>query len=386
MLVGEMLTRRSVFGGFGPRRAGGVYGELGVRPLINFQGTMTTIGASKMLPEVNAAMAEASREYVVLEELQERVGARLARLCGTEAAMVTSGAAAALALGTYGCLTGTDAAKVRALPDLTGMRKNAVVLKAHRNGYDHAVRSAGLRLLEAASLAELEAALANDAAVFYWLGGTSHDWEWEAPLGLTESLAAARRARVPMLVDAANMLPGWENIPRLAAAGVDLIAVSGGKHIRGPQSSGILAGRADLVKAAMANGSPQSDSQGRGMKVNREEMVGLWVAVERYAKLDFAALERACARQADYLIEGFRAMGLKAERTPFDRTRRVHRVRIGWETGRSRLTVGAVVEALMAGNPRIAVAVHAGAIEFTCFMNEAGDERVALRRMREIFG
>ena len=339
-----------------------------------------------MPPEVVRAMAEASRFFIPLPELEKKVGTRIAELLKAPAAMVTCGAAAAIALGTYGCLTGLDTAKVRALPELTGMRKRAVILKAHRNGYDHAVRGAGVRLVEVEGREELAKALADDCAVFYYLGGTSHDWEAEPSLPVEECLAAARRARVPLLVDAANMLPGWDNVTRLGAMGVDLIALSGGKHIRGPQSSGILAGRRELIQAATLNSSPYSDSQGRPMKVNREEMVGLWVAVERYAKLDFAALDRESARQADYLIEGFRALGLRAERTPFDRTRRVHRVRIGWDVGRSALTAEAVVKKLWDGEPRISVAVHKGQIEFTCFMNESGEEKVALRRMREIFG
>ena len=361
------------------------YEELGIRPVINFQGTMTTLGASKMAPEVNSAMAEASREYVMLGELHDTVAARLAKLCGTDSAMVTSGAAAAIALGTYGCLTGEDSDRVRRLPDLTGMKPEAVILKAHRNGYDHAVRSAGLKIVEAENREQLASALGARTAVMYYLGGTSHDWEWEQPVALEECVKLCRAAGVPLLVDAANMLPPWDNIHKLSALGVDLIAVSGGKHIRGPQSSGILAGRAPLIRAARMNSSPNSDSQGRGMKVNREEMIGLWMAVERYAKLDFAALDRECARQADYLSAEFRKLGLKTEKAPFDRTRRVHRVRVSWEPGRWKHTPEEVERLLLAGDPRIAVLRHNGVIEFTVLVNDPGDERIAASRMREIF-
>jgi len=382
-----MPTRRSVLASPALLAAApgkDVYAGLGIRPIINFQGTMTTIGASKMPPEVHAAMAEASRHYVPLVELQEKVGARVATLCGTEAALVTCGAAAAIAVGTYGCLTGDDVARVRRLPDLTGMKTRAVIQKAHRNGYDHAVRSAGLTVVEVETREQLAQALERDAALMYYLGGTSHDWEWETPIPLEECLRLTRAARVPLLVDAANMLPAWENIPRLAQQGVDLIAVSGGKHIRGPQSSGILAGRRELVRAAALNMNPNSDSQGRAMKVNREEMVGLLVALERYVKLDFTALDRACAAQADYLIGEMKRLGLQAEKTPMDRTRRVHRVRVTWEAKRSALTPAQVERALWEGEPRITVAMHGGALEFTVFMNEAGEERLLARRMREI--
>jgi L-seryl-tRNA(Ser) seleniumtransferase len=367
------------------KSATGLYAQLGIRPLINFQGTMTSLGASKMPAEVHAAMAEASRDYIVLEELKDKIGERIATLCGTEAAMVSSGAAGAIALGTYACLTGEDNAKVRQLPDLTGMKQQVVIQKRHRNGYDHAVRSAGVKIIDVETRDQLAAALGPQTAMMYYLGGSSHDWEWETPISLEQCLDLTRKANVPLLVDAANMLPPWSNMNKLAAQGVDLIAVSGGKHIRGPQSSGILAGRKDLIRAAWLNSSPHSDSQGRGMKVNREEMAGLWVAVERYAKLDFDALERECSRQADFLIEQFRRLGLEAKRTPFDRTRRVHRVHVTWDEAKLGLTAAGVDKQLREGEPRIFVLRGKPGLEFTVFMNDPGDEKIAARRMKEIF-
>ncbi|MEZ5399972.1 MAG: aminotransferase class V-fold PLP-dependent enzyme [Bryobacteraceae bacterium] len=392
-----MTTRRLLFQaaaaiwpvsklGAAAKTAPGIYASLGIRPLINFQGTMTTIGASKMSEEVNAAMAEASRSYVYLEEVKDAVGKRIAELCGTPAALPTSGAAGAIALGTYACLTGEDNVKVRRLPDLTGMKTEAVIFKKHRNGYDHAVRSAGVKIVEVETLDELARALTPKVAMMYYLGGTSHDWEHEPAPSVEQCLPITRKAGVPMLVDAANMLPGWPNIPKLAATGVDLIALSGGKHIRGPQSSGILAGRPDLIKAAWLNSSPHSDSQGRPMKVNREEMIGLLVAVERYAKLDFDAIDRESARQAQFLIDEFQKIGLQAEKLPFDRTRRVHRVWVRWDESAKMLTVRDVEAKLRDGDPRVVVLRNSrGGMEFTVFMNDPGDEKIAAKRMREIF-
>ena len=364
-----------------------VYSKLGIRPVINFQGTMTTLGASKMPPEVHAAMAEASREYVMLEEVKDKVGERIAKLAGTEAALVTSGAAGAIALATYAALTGTDQEKIHRLPDLTGMKKHAVIQKAHRNGYDHAVRSAGLKIIDVETKEELANALGPDTAIMYFLGGSSHDWQYETPIALADCVRLCKQSGVPLLVDAANMLPPWGNVPKVAAAGVDLLAVSGGKHIRGPQSSGILAGRRDLIQAAWLNSSPHSDSQGRGMKVNREEMIGLLTAIERYAKLDFDALDRECARQADYLIREFTKLKLKAEKLPFDRTRRVHRVKVTWDEKATGITTKDAEASLRDGQPRIVVLRASGGkgFEFTCFMNEPGDEKIAARRMGEIF-
>jgi L-seryl-tRNA(Ser) seleniumtransferase len=373
--------------GLAARKPARIYEQLGIRPLINFQGTMTTIGASKMLPELHDAMAEASSEYVVLEELQQRVGERLAKLCETEAALVTTGAAGAIAIGTCAALTGDDVAKVRRLPDLTGMKTEVIIQKRHRNGYDHAVRSTGVRIVEVETRDQLAAALGPQTAMMYYLGGTSHDWEWETPIPLEECLALTKKAGVPVLVDAANMLPPWENIPKLARLGVDMIAISGGKHIRGPQCSGVLAGRSDLIRAAWLNSNPHADSHGRPMKAGREEIVGVWLAIERYARLDFDALDRQSEAQAAYLIREFSKIpGLRAEKLPFDRTRRVHRVHVTWDEQMTGLNARDVEQQLREGEPRIAILRNkTQGIEFTVFMNDAGDEKIAVRRMREIF-
>ena len=369
-----------------PKRSPGPYERLGIRPVINFQGTMTTLGASKMWDDLHEAAAQASREYVVLEELKNEVGKRIAALIGCEDALVTSGAAGAICLGTCASLTGSDTQKVRQLPDLTGMKQEVVIQKVHRNGYDHAVRNTGVRIVEVESEQALNEAIGDRTAMMYFLGGTSGDWRWETPVSLERCREITRRAGVPLLVDAANMLPPWDNVRRLASLGVDLICISGGKHMRGPQCSGILAGRRDLVQAAWLNSSPHSDSLGRPMKVGREEMVMAWLTAEKYSRLDFDALDRQCVKQAEYLereLSGVR--GLRIERTPVDRTRKIRRVMVQWEEQALGMTPRDVERLLMEGEPRIAVGRARQGIELTVFMNEAGDEKLAVKRLREIF-
>jgi len=363
------------------------YADLGIRPVLNFQGPVTTVGASRMWPEIQSIMAEAAKDFAVLAEVKDAVGERLAKLCGTESALVTSGTAGAIALGTYACLTGSDTAKVRRLPDLTGMKTEVLIQKPHRNGYDHAVRSAGVRIVEVDSRDAFVNALTPNVAMIYYLGGTRGDWAWETPVPLPECLALARKAGIPVLVDAANLLPSWDNIPRLAATGVDMLAFSGGKHVRGPQSTGVLAGRKDLLDAAWLNSSPHSDSQGRGMKVNKEEMIGLLAALEKYSRLDFAALDRECERQAVYMMGELRKAKLHVEKAPFERGRRVHRVIATWDESSRALSTAAVVQRLLDGEPRIATLPGPGGrgIEITFLMNEPGEERIVARRMREIF-
>ena len=257
----------------------GIYASLGLRPVLNFQGPVTTVGAAKMLPEIQSAMAEAARDFAVLEEVKDAVGARIAKMCGTESALVTSGTCGSISLATYACLTGEDTGKVRQLPNLEGMKSEVIIQKPHRNGYDHAVRSAGVKIVDVDSREQLIQALNPRTAMVYYLGGTRGDWAWETPVPLGECVQLAKQAGVPVLIDAANLLPSWDNIARVVATGVDLVAFSGGKDIRGPQSSGVLAGRADLIRAAWLNSSPHSDSMGRAMKVNKEEMIGLLLAI-----------------------------------------------------------------------------------------------------------
>jgi len=364
------------------------YARLGLRPVLNFAGPITTVGASKMLPEIQTVMAEAAREFAVLEEVKDAVGARIARMCGTEAALVSSGCAGAIAIGTYGCLTGNDPAKIRQLPDLTGMKTEVVIQKVHRNGYDHAVRSAGVRIVDVDSVEQMANALGPNTAMIYFLGGQRGDYGMETPVSIEETVRIAKRAGVPVLVDAANRMPPWSNIPALAALGVDLMAFSGGKHIRGPQSSGVLAGRRDLIDAAWLNSSPHSDSNGRGMKVNKEEMIGLLYALERYSKLDFAALDKEYERASAFLMDACAKLGLKPEKAPFDRARRIHRVFVSWDEAAKKVTTAKAVEALMNGEPRIAVSRNPSGqgLEFVVMMNDAGDEKVLARRMKEIFG
>jgi uncharacterized pyridoxal phosphate-dependent enzyme len=362
------------------------YAELGVRPVINFRGTHTAIGASKMWDELHEAAAQASREYIVLDELKDRIGERLSKLIGCEDALVTTGAAGAICLGTCAALTGFDVQKIRRLPDLTGMKTEVVIQNVHRNAYDHAVRNTGVRLVDVGSEEELSRAIHDQTAMMFFLGGTSHDWRWETPVSLERCLEMTHAAGVPLMVDAANMLPPWGNIQRLASLGVDLICISGGKHMRGPQCSGILAGRRDLVQAAWLNSSPHADSLGRPMKVGREEMVAAWLTAEKYSRLDFEAIDRECVRQAEYLErEISKIRGLRLERTPVDRSRKIRRVMVQWDEEALGITARDVEQLLMDGEPRIAVGRAPQGIELTVFMNDAGDETLAVKRLKEIF-
>src|SRR5579871_1150332 len=246
----------------------GLYEELELRPVINAYATLTRLGGSRMPPEVLAAMADAARCFVDLQELQRRVGEKIAALTQNEAAYVCSGAAAGLALATAACITGTDPAAIHQLPDLAGLKNEVIVHRSHRNGYDHAIRQVGVRLVEVGESAgtdpgDLERAFTAQTAAVVWFQGAMTG-PGDLPLPVVIEMAQARG--VPVIVDAAAQLPPVSNLWYFTQMGADLAIFSGGKDLRGPQSSGLIVGRRELIAACARNGNP-NHSLGRPMKV-----------------------------------------------------------------------------------------------------------------------
>ena len=280
-----------------------IYSRLGVRPLINARGTHTRLGGTIMRPGVLEAMQEAAHAYVVLDELQDRASEVIARATGAEAGMVTGGAEAGLLLGTAAILAGTDPAKIASLPITKGMKNEAIVHRAHRNGYDHAIRAAGAKVVDigyggSTLRYQLESAITEKTALVMYL---MSPWANQGALSLAQTCEIAHAAGVPVLVDAAAMLPPTNSLTRFIAEGADLVTFSGGKGLMGPQSSGILAGRADLIKAARLNGSPYH-SVGRSAKAAKEDIVGLIVALEDYMQRDHDADTAFWRAQAEYML------------------------------------------------------------------------------------
>ncbi len=262
------------------------YLALGVRPFINCCSVRTVHGGSLMLPQVRAAMAEASRHFVNLDELMEAAGRRLAELTGSEAALVTCGSAAAVALGTAACVAGNDPIRMLRLPFTEGWPNKVVMVRTQRFAYDQAIRMIGTTIVEIDTLAELDAALDDKVAMIAVLGTHEH----VGPVRIEDLAARAKPRGIPILVDAAS-----EHLQRPSpwfARGADLVVYSGGKFLRGPQTSGLLLGRADLVQAAWRNASPHQ-ALGRPMKVSKEDVVGLVAAVEFWMESRDLAAERA---------------------------------------------------------------------------------------------
>jgi D-glucosaminate-6-phosphate ammonia-lyase len=295
-----------------------IYSRLGVRTFINAAGSYTRLGGSRMPPAVVDAMREAAGRFVEIDELQARVGARIAALTNNEGAYVTCGAAAGLLIATAACMTGADQALARQLPDARGLRTRVVVHRAHRNLYDYAVRTLPTELIEIGypnliappTEWELEHALdEKTAAVLYVVGG----WVSPGALPLERVLEIAHGRGVPVMLDAAAQLPPKENLWRFTKMGVDLVIFSGGKDLRGPQSSGLILGQPDLIAACALIGAPHHGI-GRPFKVGKEELVGLCAAVQWYMEQDEDGRARRVEELVGRWIELLKAPGVTVER------------------------------------------------------------------------
>ena len=284
--------------------------ELGVRPFINAAGTYTAMTASLMPPEVMDAITYASRHYVMLDELHDKVGERIAALVHSEGAMVTSGAASALTLGTAAVLTGMDRQKMIDLPDLTSMKSEVIIQKSHRFGYDHAVRNCGVKLVEVETREDLERAVNAKSAMMLFYNNNNK----EGQIQDEEFTRLGKKHGIPTFNDAAADVPPVDNLWKYTKMGFDLVAFSGGKGIRGPQSAGLLLGRKNLIAAARLNGPPNSNTVGRGMKVNKEEMLGMLAALELYLEKDHAKEQREFEKRAEEIRRSAAAVpGVTAE-------------------------------------------------------------------------
>jgi L-seryl-tRNA(Ser) seleniumtransferase len=360
---------------------------LGVHPLINAVGTLTTLGGSLMPPEVKQAMEEASHHFVRIHELQGAVGHRLAELTGAEAAFVTAGASAALCLATCAVTAGSDPKKMGQLPDLTGMKHEILIQKAHRNPYDHAFRMVGAKLVDVETEDDVQKAVSKQTAAFAFV--QSHLTVGNR-IALERMIELSHAANVPLILDAAAELPPAENLSAFVKMGADLVAFSGGKNLRGPQASGLLLGRADLIAAAYANSFP-NNRFARIAKVGKEEIAGLLAAVELYLKRDHLAERKAWGEMLERVADHLKGVPtVVTELIPNLDQSHSPRLSVQWDQQRLNLTVAQMVETLRAGNPSIEASNMAdfrppwkGLGIFPYNLLE-GEEMIVARRVRAI--
>jgi D-glucosaminate-6-phosphate ammonia-lyase len=401
----------------------GIYQELGVRTVVNAVGTLTRLGGSRMAPAVLEAMAEASRSYVRIEDLQEAAGRVIGEATGAESGYVTSGAASGLLLGTAACVAGLDLHVMERLPFTPwdqgppGVKNEVVVHRVHRNSYDHAIRTVGVKLIEVGHLGhpspgpmrpyELETAINERTAMVFWplMGGLPEG----SFLSLEETARSAHKHGVPVLVDAAAALPPASNLRRFIAEGADLVCYSGGKAIGGPQASGILAGRADLIRSValqhqdmdvhpetwtwrhlIAEGKiagPPLQGIGRPCKVGREEIMGLLVALKAYLARDHAADLARWQRLAQHMADGL--SGLRGVTVTYNDGGANGRPNVQLQMDSAALgrTALQVQNALADGDPIVAVsATDGGRITLGTMSLADGDEEIVVSRLREALG
>ncbi len=369
------------------------YRKLGVTPFINAAGTYTVLSASTMPDEVQAAIALAAKKPVNLNELLEASGAYLAKQLHCEAALVTSGAAAALVLGTAACVTkGNDQAILGIPTDMADVKNEVIVQKSHRYGYDHALRNCGIRFVEVETLEQYEQAFNDRTVMAHYFNagvGTISREDW---------VRVAHQHGTPCFNDAAADVPPISNLWKYTQMGFDLVTFSGGKGLRGPQCSGLLLGRKDLIEAAKKNNSPNSNTIGRGMKIAKEEIIGLVAAVDWFLKQDETAMEAEYRRRADVIAKQLNSIPtLQTQVFVPEVANHVPHLLITYDQSRLRITGAEVMQKMREGNPRIELNPSTGGAPASAglpggpntvvvgvWMLQPGEENVVAKRLHEV--
>lgn len=377
------------------------YTKIGVRTVINCRGTWTYLSGSLEFPEVRAAQVEAGHHFVNMVELQQGVGRKLAELTGAESGMITSGAAGAMATATAACMAGTDGAKIWQLPDTTGM-KHEVIMVGGRSAFDSAIRLTGAKLVLVEGPDQIANAVNDNTAMIY-----------TTDLGdkLIQEVATAKDKNVPMLLDDAAGIPPAQNLKLYAQMKIDLYTFSGGKGLRGPQCSGVLLGRKDLIDAGLRNSAPWEGAVCRAMKVGKEEIIGCLTAVETWLNIDEKKLYAEWNARVDKVAKLVETVpGVRTDVFVPDDGNRYPTLRIYWDQDAWGYTIDdcvhalrasdPVIEVLGADNPSLVPAVHEGIqkptrkaprpkvdhIELVSMTMQDGEEMIVGKRLRELLG
>lgn len=363
-----------------------LFNDLGIEPLINGRGTITELSGSLMLPEVVEAIESTSDTFANLNEVQDKVGARIAELLECEGAMVTSGAAGALTLGTAATITGMDEEKISLLPNLSGSRKEVIIQKKHRYHYDHAVRNTGVKMVEVESAEEMEAAFNDQTVMTLFFNAAAQFGGFEHSIGHEEFVAISKKHDIPSFIDAAADVPPVENLFLYKNMGFDLITFSGGKAIRGPQSAGLLFGRKDLIEAAKLNNNPHSDSIGRGMKVNKEEIFGMLVALESYLERDHDEQWKQWVARTDHIAEQAQTVPTVTAERQVNSGPANHfpDLQLSWNRRRVQISPEEVVKKLEEGSPKIVVSSNEKGLYITVVMMKPEHVDIVARRVKEV--
>lgn len=356
--------------------------ELGLRTFINAAGTYTSMTGSLMPKEVTSAIVYGATEYVDLDQLHDKVGERIAELLGCEYATVSSGAFGAMTIGLAGILCGMDEEKVVLLPDTSSLKKNEVILQeAHNIGYTHALTNTGAKLVKVKTAKELEKAINEKTAMLWFLNANTDEGEikWE------EFVALGKKHGIPTFIDCAADVPPVENLFKFTKMGFDLVAFSGGKGIRGPQSAGLLLGKRKYIEAARLHTPPRGTTIARGMKVNKEEVLGMLVALELYLAKDHQREWELWERQIKLISDtALSVEGVETEIHVPPHANHVPSLRIKWDAGKVKISPPEARKKLMDGHPAISSVGNDEMIGMTTWMMEPGQERIVAKRLKEV--
>jgi len=396
LAVRDLYAQAAAAVGKDPRN--NVYARLGVKTVINCRGTWTYLSGSLEFPEVRQAQLEASGYFVNMLDLQRAVGRRLAELTGAESGIVTSGAAGAMAAATAGCMAGSDDKYIWQLPDTTGL-KHEVIMVGGRSAFDSAIRLTGAKLVLAYSPEEIANAINENTAMIY-----------TTDLGekLQRVLAVAKEHKVPMLLDDAAGIPPADNAKLYAKMGIDMYCFSGGKGLCGPQCSGLLLGRKDLIESALLNCAPREGAVCRPMKVGKEEVIGCVTALETWLSLDEKKLYAEWNGRIDRIRKLVETVpGVKTDTFIPDDGNRYPTLRVSWDHAAWKYSISdcvaelragdPVIEVLGADNPSLVKAVREGNpnhkerkepdhIELVSMTIQPGEEMIVGQRLRTILG
>jgi len=330
------------------------------------------------------AIRSTAHEFAMIDEVQDKVGEKIAAMCHAEAATVTAGCWSALVLGTAGVLTGMDLKKVAKLPDLEGLKSEVIVQKAHNQGYVHAVTNTGVKIIEIETAADFEKAVNQNTAMMWFLNyagpdGKIADKEW---------VALGKKHNIPTMIDMAADATPVENMWKFNEMGFDLVCVSGGKGIRGPQSAGILMGKKDLIAAARLNAPPRGGNIGRGMKVNKEEILGMYVALEKFINLDHAKQWKIWEDRIATIENAAKKFnGVTTVVTVPPVANRTPTLNIAWDNSKVKVTKEEFMDRLRKGNPSIEVmGGKDNSITITSWNLQPGQEKLVASRIKEELG
>ncbi len=369
------------------------YDKLGVTKIINAAGTYTYLTASTMPPSVQAAVARAAKHPVRLEELQKASGAYLANRLKCEGALVSAGAASALTLGTAACMTVANKRAVHDIPvDIGDLKNEVIVQKAHRYDYDHALRNCGIRFVEVETIDDYEKAFTPKTVMAHFFnaaeGGNISHQDW---------VRIAHQHGVPCFNDAAADVPPISNLWNYTGMGFDLVTFSGGKGMRGPQNAGLLLGRKDLIEAAAVNNNPHSDAVGRGMKVAKEQIVGMVAAIDWFLSQTDEGMQREFQRRADRIADQLKNIPTIKTRTTIPPVaNHVPHLLISYDQSRVKISPHDAAEELRRGKPAIEVNPATGnknagsgmgaedTIVVGVWMLQPGEDAIVARRLHEV--